>query len=184
MSLCIARSVSIDSQDGFYSPPGNLGKDFEYLIRRCIAEKMAREETESDAFGDDQSDATPEVASLDMPLDSENEADAKDDDVKAIEEVVETSKTIEEAEMRGTIGSVKYVAQLETSSRNGTNAPDNQLEERTMKCDNGASRNETAAETPTDDLFCEFEFPPLTRGTFHRFCVPETVVLKQLPLLP
>ena len=70
-SLCITRSISVESKDGFYSPSIDLGKDFEYLIRKCIAEKMAHEQQLSDAFGNDQSD--PVVGSLDMPLDSENE---------------------------------------------------------------------------------------------------------------
>ena len=80
-SLCITRSISVESQDGFYSPSIDLGKDFEYLIRKCIAEKMAREQQLSDAFGNDQSE--PTVGSLDMPLDSENE---KEENTNIIEE--------------------------------------------------------------------------------------------------
>ena len=82
-SLCITRSISVESQDGFYSPSVDLGKDFEYLIRKCIAEKMAREQQLSDAFGNDQSE--PTVGSLDMPLDSENENE-KNENTNIIEE--------------------------------------------------------------------------------------------------
>ena len=89
-SLCITRSISVESQDGFYSPSVDLGKDFEYLIRKCIAEKMAREQELSDAFGNDQSE--PHMGSLDMPLDTE------------IERETNTSNTEEESNMTEKLG--------------------------------------------------------------------------------
>ena len=174
-SLCITRSISVESQDGLYSPSIDLGKDFEYLIRKCIAEKMARKQQLSDAFGNYQSE--PTVGSLDMPLDSENE---KEENTNIIEEEnrmkekpsenhisqykekvcneVDIKKLPDELTREENVSEKLNMAgsdaeAVEMESVNTPRGPDEEV--KTCKVDNA---------TECEQLFAEFEFPPLVKG--------------------
>ena len=172
-SLCITRSISVESQDGFYSPSVDLGKDFEYLIRKCIAEKMAGEQQFSDAFGNDQSESR--MGSLDMPLDSE------------IEKEINTNITEQETNMTQKPGE-NHLSQHreEKCNEKGKKLPDELItseESVPGKLNMAGSDTEvemTDSNTPgrpdevlinkvddaveCDELFVEFEFPTLVKG--------------------
>ena len=183
-SLCITRSISHDSQDGFYSPSIDLGKDFEYLIRKCLAEKMAREKELSDAFGNDQSEATAlsEVASLDMPLDSKKEMNTNTN-VATVPTCEEENISIIEKPC------VDYISQqtINYDSNELPKVPEengsNQSGETNMTINedkdvvtgkitpNAPGRpdeDEVRSEfSPSEPLFAEFEFPALVKGKFY-----------------
>ena len=173
-SLCITRSISVESQDAFYSPSIDLGKDFEYLIRKCIAEKMAREEQLSDAFGNDQSE--PTVGSLDMPLDSENEKeentniieeenrmDEKPSEIHISQYKEEVCNAVDNKKLPDELTSEEDVPEklkmagndAEAVEMTSVNTPGRPDEVKTCKVNNAAE---------CEELFAEFEFPPLVRG--------------------
>ena len=194
-SLCLTRSISVESQDDFYSPSIDLGKDFEYLIRRCIAEKMAREYERqlSDAFGNDQSEAgaadTVGAASLDRPLDSETENETSqikcthtNDDENGTTENLDISQHEEkpcntqkfpekERTEEQTVQENKDMTASDIEAANTTGAevepnspgrPKGQ-EERECSKKNDSDHDDSAE---NDELFAEFEFPPLVKGRF------------------
>ena len=182
-SLCITRSISLESQDGFYSPSIDLGKDFEYLIRKCIAEKMAREQDISDAFGNDQSEATAlcEVASLDMPLDSEKEMDTCNceeknnslDEKPCVECVAQESN---DSFQKLQEENVKFGADDPGVINMAVNDAVDMLEDKktaevTPNAPGRPDEEEDDRKLISDELlFAEFEFPPLVKGKLKIIC--------------
>ena len=136
---------------------------------------MAREQQLSDAFGNDQSE--PTGGSLDMPLDSENEKEGNTniiqeenrmnetssenhisqykeevcneaDNKKLPDELTREENVSEKLNMAGSDAEA-----VEMASVNTPGGPDEEV--KTCKVDNA---------TECEELFAEFEFPPLVRG--------------------
>ncbi len=172
-SLCVVRSLSVESQEDFCSPTVDLGRDFEYLIRKCIAEKMAREaQVMSESFGDDQSEATViAAASLDLPLDSEIEnnttefaapaAKKPEDkiDEKEPETLEETRVRIAQAECNPSDSGDMDVSGERSALEDATVPPNSPGR---PAHDTNATENETV-----ESIFADFEFPPLSKGKYQ-----------------
>ncbi len=201
MCLSFARSISFDSEyeedtpstGGYFSPTADLGKDFEYLIRKCIAEKMAKSREEGEKQTECDNSATF-AASCETAIDStavelidaeSSNSGHPGSDKSMVQEAQSSMETVAQQtclkcnHIQNNLDkpcdnspvhtqTPPAMAREEQPAEVTPNAP-GRPEENT-----GEPGNEEAKETigNTSDnkdtgLFCEFDFPPLSKGTCH-----------------